>query len=180
MGALFSAPELPPAPPAPPPPPDASSLMVQQSALAQAQRMSAIGYKGSFRAGARGEGAVGMQAGTTPANTGGGPGPLKPGDSGPAKPRPEDTDPRNPGGPPRRPGEERPGGPTGPGNRQPGKPPLPEPEQGTGFTGGTRPPPPEPVERPPGPNGATTGRLPRIPLTPEQAAERRRRTLLGA
>lgn len=71
MGALFSSPELPPTPPAPPPPPDSSDEAVQQSALAQAQRMSSIGYKGSFRAGARGEGPQSIAPGeaTTPANT---------------------------------------------------------------------------------------------------------------
>ena len=57
MGALFSAPELPPAPPTPPPPPEPGDVAVQNAVVAaQQKQMSMLGYKSAFKAGARGEG----------------------------------------------------------------------------------------------------------------------------
>jgi hypothetical protein len=59
MGSLFNPPSAPPVPPAPPPPPDAASLESQGMAAAQGSRMlMMMGYKGAFKAGPRGEGAV--------------------------------------------------------------------------------------------------------------------------
>lgn len=50
-------PDLPPPPPAPPPPPDASEQSILASTLAmQTMARARLGYKSTFRAGARGQG----------------------------------------------------------------------------------------------------------------------------